>query len=124
MRYVLIALLLVLTACKVDDKGNVKPSAETQTATAAAKENAKEIGDDLQKSAKDAIASDAGQRVIAQTKEVARQAQQAAGAAAEETGEALARKGREAQTNAQQNAPATVTTGTVVTTTTVTTTSH
>ncbi|MBV8517632.1 MAG: hypothetical protein JO197_09550 [Acidobacteria bacterium] len=124
MRTVLLSLLLVVAACKVDEKGNVKPSAETQTATAAAKENAKELGDDLQKSTKDAITSDAGQRVIAQTKDVARQAEHAAGVAAEETGEALAQKGRDAQNNAQQHAPATATSGTVVTTTTVTTTSH
>lgn len=124
MRTVLLSLLLVVVACKVDEKGNVKPSAETQTATAAAKENAKELGDDLQKSAKDAITSDAGQRVIAQTKDVARQAEHAAGVAAEETGEALAQKGRDAQNNAQPHAPTTATSGTVVTSTTVTTTSH
>lgn len=129
----IVVLALSVAACRVNENKQVEPTAETQTATAAAveqtretlgdaKDAAREVGKSVQEGAEQIRESDAGQRIAAGATEAARGVKQGVGEAAEAAGDAIAREGREAQAEVKPGAPQTTTTTTTVTTTVATST--
>jgi hypothetical protein len=114
MKYATLIFALIFAAgCEVNDRtGEVRPTAETQTATAEAaqesrdaaqqvKEGAEHLGHQIKEGAEQVRDSEAGQRVVEGAKEAGQGIKQGAGEAAEAAGETLTREGREAQAEAK-----------------------
>jgi hypothetical protein len=118
-QWIVVLAALALAACRMDDRGNVTPTAKTQTAAAEAKQQtrdaaadlqagAADIGNEAQRRAQEIGQTEAAQRVANGAREAARGLKQGAGEAAEAAGDALKREGQEAQAESkQQPAPKT-----------------
>ena len=103
MKQFALLALVVLAACEVNDKtGEVQPKPATQTATAAAKQEAKELGEKVKATAQEVQESEAGQRIAAGAREAGEGIKQGAGEAVEAAGETLAEKGRQIKEDAKK----------------------